>query len=72
MPTDDVATIAKGLTKAQRDALAAPEWSMMRQYEAGLLEPLRFGLLEKDGWGRRLTPLGLSVKSYLEAENFHG
>ena len=64
----DIAAIAKGLTKAQREALAAPEWSMMAQYNAGIAEPLRFGLLVQDGCGHKLSALGLSVRQHLQEQ----
>jgi hypothetical protein len=65
---DDVAKVAAGLSKAQRKALARWDWSMLAQYEAGILEPLRFGLLTPDGLGHTLTPLGLAVRNHLKEQ----
>ena len=62
----DVAEIARGLTKAQREALSAREWSMLRQYKAGILELLHYRLLTNDGLGHTLTPLGLAVAAHLK------
>jgi hypothetical protein len=64
--SDDVAKIAKGLTKAQRAALVASPWSMMKQYDAGILDLLLLGLLQRDGLGHSLSPLGLAVRAHLE------
>ena len=64
--TPDIRRIADGLSEAQRDALSRnPRWSMIDQYNAGILEPLRFGLLSFDGHGHGLTPLGLKVRQHL-------
>ena len=63
----DAKTIADSLTEAQREALGnTTRWSMMLQYRAGILEPLELGLLERDGWGHRLTPLGLAVRKHIQ------
>ena len=66
----DIATIAKGLSKAQRETVLNPRW-----IHPGGMEPI--ALVEFTGvWPEgvaqfftfrtdRLTPLGLSVRSYL-------
>jgi len=64
----DVERIVRRLSADQREALASPEWSMTAQYETGILELLRYGLLGADGWGHKLTPLGLQVRAALEKE----
>lgn len=66
----DIAAIAKGLTKAQREALAGATW-----IHPGGMDPICL-VKFTDAWPQglaqfvtmrtdRLTPLGLSVRAYL-------
>ena len=60
--------ITKSLSAEQCAALAAREWSMMMQYRAGIAELLQFGLMERDHYGHKLTPLGLEVRAILQSK----
>lgn len=66
----EVAKIAAGLTKAQRDALMDPEWYGSGETQFALVDCIQTKLtgplarpftLRRD----RLTPLGLAVRQYL-------
>lgn len=63
MTNPDIAKIAKGLTKAQREALAGRIVHISRR------DPLvSKGILTPDG-GRNWTPLGLAVRNHLKEQS---
>ena len=70
-PMTDVAEIARGLTKAQREAVMGRfGWNSPWAQESGEADLERLGIWNprKLRWTQVLTPLGLAVRAHLTQE----
>ena len=70
-PVTDVAEIARGLTKAQREALvsgSATKFATVRTFERKFLSLGHIAVSDRGPFKIAITPLGLAVRAYLTQE----